>query len=294
MSRSRNWCFTVNNWTTEHVQKLLQLSQTARVRCIMYGKEVGESGTPHLQGFTVLTMKASLATMKRLGFPGHLEIMVGKVEHNVIYCSKDGDVTVHGDVPKSQQQKGEMNKERWDDALKAAKEGRMDDIPADIYLRHYGTIKKIRDDSRPKPSMLSELDNMWIYGPTGTGKSRYVADKHPDAYWKLLNKWWDGYDGEDVVVMEDMDPFNKALGGDVKRWADHYPFRAEYKGGSKMIRPKKIIITSNYTPEQIWTDNNTVDPIRRRFKFHHFTEAWGGLMQAGGASPPPRPSGSEA
>lgn len=56
------------------------------------------------------------------------------------------------------------------------------------------------------------------------------------------------------------------MGYYLKIWADHSVISAEYKGGSKLIRPKRIIVTSNYTPEQIWPDKEgIVDPIRRRF-----------------------------
>lgn len=42
---------------------------------------------------------------------------------------------------------------------------------------------------------LDSLQNEWHYGPTGTGKSRHVRTKYPDAYIKSNTKWWCGYDG---------------------------------------------------------------------------------------------------
>lgn len=70
-----------------------------------------------------------------------------------------------------------------------------------------------------------------------------------------------------MVILEDMDKYNVKMGGDIKRWADHYPFPAASKfEGKRDIRPLSIIITSNYHPRDIWDDPQTYGPIMRRFK----------------------------
>lgn len=51
---------------------------------------------------------------------------------------------------------------------------------------------------------------IWLYGPPGTGKSKQaidIADKlyGEEPYWKSQNKWWDGYTGQKVVLLDDLD-----------------------------------------------------------------------------------------
>lgn len=201
----------------------------------------------------------------------HLEPRKGTIDQAVEYCKKEGDFEEFGVKPKTQQEKGDSNKKRFADAYQAAKEGRLDDIPGDIRLRYYGTIKKIKEDHDPRPQALDELQNEWRYGPTGLGKTRTAHQEYPDAYLKKANtKWWDGYNGQDVVIIDDFDKYHVALGYELKIWLDHNPFIAERKGGSGLIRPKKIIITSNWHPGEIWEDEQTLNPILRRVELIEF------------------------
>lgn len=113
---------------------------------------------------------------------------------------------------------------------------------------------------------LDTLNNAWYYGASGTGKSRTARQLHPNAYLKAANKWWDGYQGEDTVIIDDLDSSHACLAHHLKIWGDHYPFLAETKGGAIKIRPTSIIITSNLSIEQMWPyDLASSEPIFRRF-----------------------------
>jgi len=267
--KSLNFVFTLNNYTDAHEEAIAALYASDACKYIKYGKEKGESGTPHLQGMIGFKTQRRLnAVIKKL--PGaHVEIMKGRVDQSNAYVSKDGDCTVFGTLPMTSKAKGKKEKERWTRALSAAKAGNFDEIDDDIRVRYYRTFKLIAHDyAAPSPD-LDILQNEWIYGPPGTGKTYSVKQRFPGHFWKQHNRWWCNYKHEPVVVIEDLGMKFQYLGEDLKNWADKYQFSGEIKGGSMMLRPERIIVTSNYHPSDIWTDEKILLPIYRRFKIIH-------------------------
>lgn len=272
--KSRMWCFTLNNYSDDDVSRLKALDlQALRYTCV--GKEVGDSGTPHLQGFLYFKSAVRLQSVKRVvGDRAHCEIARGNVEQNFTYCTKDGDFFEVGERPLFQSEKGAAEKERYKKAFAFARSGDMDALIEecpDIAMRHYHTIKRIRYDVLTERKLGDTVEkHEWYYGPAGTGKSRKARAENPDAYLKNCNKWWCGYVDQDVVIVDDFDQAHSVLVHHLKHWADRYPYQAEVKGSAFLIRPRKIIVTSNYHPKDIWTDPRDLDPILRRFRVTHF------------------------
>lgn len=265
---SRNWCVTVNNPTVEDYSCFAQDHEVFKYWA--YADEVGDEGTPHIQGFISLMSPKRITGVKKLFPRAHLEAMRGNFGANEKYCSKEGSLIEFGDKP-DPAAGGKAEKRRWDDILQAAKEGRIDDIDPDVQLRYYSTIKRIALDYAPKLDKLpfDEKVGIWIYGKTGTGKSRAVSEAYPDAYVTMVDDKsgfpFDGYKGQDVVLIEDLDPFQVKWSGMLKRLVDIYPIRVPVKGASLMIRPKRVIVTSNFRIKDIWEDYTTQDCLLRRF-----------------------------
>lgn len=259
MSQGRNWCFTLNNYTEDEVASI----QALEVKYIIYGKEVGENGTPHLQGFINFDKPTRLAACKKINERAHWEICKGSSEQNITYCSKQGDVWSKGVAPKERHLSGTKNggkrtREVWEETWELAKSGKIEDVDGEIRLRYYSTLRAIQKDYGTRPDDL-EVDSgwkgiLWIVGQPGTGKSRYVRDTwtRDEIYDKSLNKWWDSYNGEKIALLDDLGKAHEKLGEHIKRWGDRYAFPAEIKGGKIDIRPERIVVTSNYLPEQIW------------------------------------------
>lgn len=264
-SRARAWCFTINNWTSKDLEEFA--STTYQIR----GKEVGGMGTPHLQGYVYFAEKKSLKQMKKLHSTAHWEAAKGTPLEASDYCKKDGDFVESGELPLSNAAKGTNEVKRWDEIRIAAEEGRVEDIPDDIRFHNIRLIEYHHRQAQKKRKLDdTEETNLWYYGKTRTGKSRKARTENPDAYLKMCNKWWDDYDGQHTVLIEDFDRKHDVLCHHLKIWSDRYPFPAEIKGSKIDIRPKRVIVTSNYHPNEIWNDESDLDPILARFKIVHF------------------------
>jgi len=262
--KSCNYVFTMNNYDEKPEFK----AQLDSLPCkyMKYGKEVGESGTPHLQGLVVWHKEKTLsAAIKNL--PGcHVEVM-RSIQASLDYVAKEGDITERGIRPLTKKEQGIKGKEYYDNILQLAREDRIQEIDSHAQLTLGAAIRRERDEASKKRKLEdTEEQHLWYYGASGTGKSRKAREENPEAYLKMCNKWWDGYEDEEVVLIEDLDIKHEVLAHHLKIWGDRYPFLAEYKGGAKKIRPSQLIVTSNYHPSDIWTETSSLEPILRRFK----------------------------
>lgn len=100
MSRGKRWCFTLNNPTANEGAHLATLVPD-QASYLTYGREVGENGTPHLQGYVEWNSAIRFTTCKnRLGSQRfHIQIARGTAQENKAYCQKDNDFEEFGQVP---------------------------------------------------------------------------------------------------------------------------------------------------------------------------------------------------
>lgn len=100
ISQGKYWCFTFNNYTVYQSETIETYFQEHGYKYIM-GKEVGESGTPHLQGyiehekrFRPSELKFQCCEWSDL----HWEKRKGKSEQASAYCAKDGDYVTNMNI----------------------------------------------------------------------------------------------------------------------------------------------------------------------------------------------------
>ena len=266
--RSRNYCFTLNNYTEE------ELSSLEKIKCkyIIYGRETGNKGTNHLQGFIIWdNAKSFNATKKQLSQRTHIEICKGTPYDNFVYCSKDGSFIERGERPERVGQ-GKRNdmlaiKKAIAQNIQVKKMLQNDMILNHQQLRFAEQLEKYYERKRNWKPVVK-----WYWGETGTGKTKTAyeeflakAEDPDDIYFSMdTGKWWEGYDAQPYVIIDDMRgdflKFHQLL-----KLLDRYPYKVECKGASRQFLATEIIITSCVPPEELYPNlGEQVEQLIRR------------------------------
>lgn len=256
------WVFTINNYSSAEEDLVKALAQNCKYA--ICGREVGESGTPHLQGFLNLKKKMRFNAVKNaLGGRCHLEPARGDDCQNRDYCSKGGDILCEEGEPVKERQRTDLTT-----AVKLLTETRdlthVASACPEVFVKFHRGLKELL---LYHPDMMQQRawkTKVTVYcGSPGVGKSRLVYEMAPKAYWKPRGRWWDGYNFHEDVVLDDFYgwlPFD-----DLLRLCDRYPLRVETKGGTMSMLAKHIWITSNRLPHEWYgEDIPNKDALYRR------------------------------
>lgn len=288
LGRARRWVFTINNFTENDENAVLALEQRDEVVTVIAEHEVGEQGTPHIQGYVVFTKAIYGKTVENLlGGRAYISIARGSTKANIEYCSKEGTVIVEKLDPMSESVVKKLKEARDKDdqarqrieCMRTMTEEQFEEHYPAYYELHRERVRSFRMEYLLKnletfPGILTSK-NIWIWGKPGVGKSRLARTnlKSWEIYPKSFNKWWNGFDPNvhKRVVLDDYPAgqAGNALVQHMKIWGDRYPFTAEIKGGQMAIAATfQFIVTSNYPIAECFTNVEDVDAIERRF--HEF------------------------
>lgn len=157
-SNAKHWCFTLNNFTAEDVERLRSLSPLSCVYLI-FGYEHLEEGTPHLQGFVSFSLRMAFNQVKEmLGGRCHIEACKSTPLKASVYCKKENNFEEFGELPT-----GRGKRNDWDD-LRAAvvSAGRrltnreVIDVSPALFARHQSSLDEIMSAWLPVASLVSE------------------------------------------------------------------------------------------------------------------------------------------
>lgn len=256
MSKARAYVFTWNNYPEDADECVTSVNY----EYLVYGREVAPTtGTPHLQGYLYLKNATTMKSLEKKCKGIHLAYAKGSADQNFDYCSKEGNYVELGTKPLGQGKRTDIQS-----VISMVKDGsRMKDIisvASNLQCISVAekTFKYLEQQRDWKPKVE------WLYGETGTGKSKYAYENMEDPYTAMsTGKWFEGYDAHENVIIDDMRKdfmkFHELL-----RLLDRYPMRVETKGGSRQFLAKHIIITSAYPPTELFDTREDIAQLLRR------------------------------
>jgi len=293
--RFRHTCFTINNYTEATIGHLRQFGTKDKVRYLVWGKEVGEKGTPHLQCYVELHTQIAMGAFKKaVGGACHLSERNGSAKEAAGYCKKGS-----GDRPESGSYEDYYHTPHpmWDgeESGKCSEQGRRADLDelADTILtgkrtldeitveqpmafHQYGrTLGKLEDIALRKKFRTEMTQGIWYWGPAAAGKSHKAYEGfHPDTHYSkpLEDVWWDGYKGQETVILNEFRACHlkfSTLLAICDKWPYSVPRRCREPAPFLATR---IIITSIMHPRQVYAtleDDESWAQIERRFEIIH-------------------------
>lgn len=267
--RARNWCFTLNNPPEGERDRILLW---AGVKYIVVGNEVGESGTPHLQGFVSFSSQLRFNKVKLLLPTAHWEI-ARDAPQAAEYCKKDGDYKEVGTAPKKAGSRIDLEAARafihgcdsWTDVVRGvsqqvlAKYGRWcrqvydskEKIPFYAVLQEWqqGLVDVLQGEADPR-KILFYVD------PTGgKGKSflaRYLVCNYGAffASGKAADVLY-AYDNQEIILWDIPRSQQEFMNyGAIEKLKDGLYFSGKYESAMRLRRnPAHVVVFMNDDPD---------------------------------------------
>jgi len=158
-SRAKNWAFTLNNYTAADVSRLR--TPSAEVVYLIAGKEVGDSGTPHLQGYVSFRSRKRLTQAKAfVGNTAHLEV-ARNPNAAAEYCKKDGDFFEVGHPPEGAGHRSDLD--AFKDDVKSGNHdlAQIREIHSDAYAKYPRFCLEYLQDNLPKKTIEAHPLHQW-------------------------------------------------------------------------------------------------------------------------------------
>lgn len=274
----RNICFTWNNYDSTPKDNP---DWWKRLKNLQYGicqlEKAPTTGQLHLQGYLEFKGGKRVNTIVKDELPGaHLEKRLGSQKQAIDYCKKS-ESQVDGywewGTPKEQGKRTDI-----DDFL--------DDLEQTKNLRKTATKKEYRSTYVKYSRGIDKITTMMLIpdeprsqetefivkvGEPGSGKTTSTMKEYPGAYWKAAGKWWDKYQGQDTVVLDEFVgwiPYHELM-----RLGDSTPLDLEIKGDTVNFIAKRAILISNKMPWDWYNyDQHKLDKasLFRRIKVIYF------------------------
>lgn len=126
----------------------------------------------------------------------------------------------------------------------------VDDNPAIFVKYHRGFYALAGEAVRKLKRDRDTVKVTLLFGLPGCGKTRFVLDRHPDAYvHEPGSPWFDGYTGQDVLLLDDFAGSGSGYRLDKTLvLLDKYQPRLPIKGGHTYLLATHVYVTTNIHP----------------------------------------------
>jgi len=279
------WVFTLNNYTQDELLRIRNLGGDlggSGLSYLVYGREVGESGTPHLQGYCIFASRKRLAGVRSvISNRGHFEISRGTPKQASDYCKKGGDFDEFGSCPTPKPKTGIPEFCEWLKQLESfPSEREIANAFPNLWVRYQSKLIDLAVHIRPpvvledgelrewqsalETSLADEPDDrsilFYVDAEGGTGKSffcRYMLTKYLSRVQLLSSGKRDDL-AFCVDVTKSVFLFNVPRGGMeylqytiLEQLKDRVVFSPKYYSQTKIIQKKcHVVVFCNEPPDR--------------------------------------------
>lgn len=254
--RSRGYMIVINNPKPQDylIWKSINPEFKPKVKHAIYQLERGSNGTLHMQGGIYFENQVLWRSVKKM-FPRAFVEDARKYGAVTNYSRKDRTrVTdlpdcsfVYGEPPEQGRRKDlEI---LADEILNGTRVADLAKVYPEQYVRHHRGLHALENSITPHRQEAAR--HIWIYGPSGVGKTSYIYEQHArkNVYVKDGTIWWNGYNNHPVIVIDDFDgrwPLRDFL-----RLFDKWDYEGQTKGGHVKIRATHIYVTCDKSIKDI-------------------------------------------
>jgi len=237
--------------------------------------EIGTGGFEHWQVVACFNKKVRLRGVKAVfGKTAHCELSRSPAANAYVWKDETAVEGTRFEVGEAPIKRNDATD--WAKVKACAKGGKIDDVPDDIYIKHYNVLKKIALDHLEFEDVEKTVHCYW--GVSGSGKSHRAREEAgKNVYIKdPCTKWWCGYrpaEHDSVLIEEFTGTINISH---MLRWLDKWGSAVETKLGGLPFKAPKIWITSNVNPLLWYPDANDQQraALMRRMKVTEFKEVY--------------------
>ncbi len=260
-SKSRRFCYTINNYTEEELKDFIKLAESLENhRYICFGLEIAPTtGTKHIQGYIELNESQRYSFLhkyfnfkrdkKILKF--HIENANGTAEENKVYTGKDNEFYEFGE-PIKQGARTDLIEIKM----------LVKDNPKNlnkIIDERANNLQQLKFAQSIQPIYLSDRNPkfpphvFWIFGSTGVGKTSLVYRNFDDVCSVSSPRWaGTGYNQNECLLFDDIREFDIAF-NDLLKITDRFPYTLERKHGQIALNSPFIVFTAPKCIDQTFT-----------------------------------------